>query len=96
MIVLAMCFSGISHRSLVAVVDELGLNPDDCRTEMQIIYLEQKEPKDDEDSQLIETAIVFINGEYDKGKYNGREAVGFFRTLFGRIDGLLDQFDEIY
>jgi hypothetical protein len=50
-------------------------------------YMVRDDDRDteDEDDRLIDTARQFIEAEYEKGKYDGREAVGFFRTLFGRI-----------
>lgn len=83
------------ERWLSRLVVEMGITPDEASTKLSIIHDEQVEPKDDEDARLIDTAVEFVTKEYETGKYNGRDAVGFFRTLFGRIDDdLLRRFDE--
>jgi hypothetical protein len=57
---------------------------------------DEKQLSCDEDDKLIIKAIDIINTEYEKGKHDGRDAVGFFRTLFDRIDGMLEKFDESF
>lgn len=86
-----------AHRKLhlVAMVKELEITSDEAGTHLRIICDDETNPKDDEYSQLIETAIAFVNSEYEKGKHNGRDAKAFFQTLFGRVsDELLVRLDE--
>ena len=83
--------------NLARLFNHLEILPDEAGPHLQIIYEDETTPKDDDDSRLIERTIAFIAAEYEKGKYDGRDAVGFFRTLLSRIsDKLLLQFDEAY
>ena len=59
---------------------------DDMGIYLRIIYEDETNPKDDENSRLVKAAIELINSEYEKSKYEGRDAKAFFRTLFGRAD----------
>jgi hypothetical protein len=91
------CYSLKREKQWLAhYVKQFGFLEDECRIDLQIIVRDEEQPSCDEDDKLIIKAIDFINIEYEKGKYDGRDAVGFFRTLFDRIDGMLEKFDESF
>ena len=85
----------MQRRWLTNLVDELQISEGESHWPLRSVYADEQDRPTDEDDRLIETALQFVSAKYDKGKYEGRDAVGFFRTLFGRIsDDLLLKFDE--
>lgn len=84
--------SSLSHEMLGSLQLLDGMEP--TQDEMsrysflrELLYERDVKPERDnqQNALFVETAAAMIASEYEKGKYEGREAVGFFYSLFERI-----------
>ena len=91
----AVAIAVIRKRQLAAMIESIGMTAAEMHYGAQAIHLEATADPTTDDAKLIEAANRLIDAQYDCSKTDGRDAVGFFRTLFARVGGTLQsQFEE--
>lgn len=73
------------RQALLELTEHMKVPPEEMYSEWMMLKRELTRNPADEDSRLLTKAKDFTVAEYGKGKFEGREAASFFRTIFGRI-----------
>lgn len=81
---------------LLGVADNLGVTEDEMGGDLRNLMEKRAGPSESSQDLNLDTARQVCGHCYTIGKFEGREAVGVFRNLFGQIDNqLLARFDAI-
>jgi hypothetical protein len=80
---------------ILEIASKLNITEKESCTELMCIREENRDLNDDQNTELINTALEYIEAEYKKDKYDGREAVSFFSAMFKNMNHKISmQFED--